>query len=87
MIEKKYTDLDYALDCAANDINTDSARAELAQLRATIAELEATVEQARELLDSLPYDEVIEAWLTAHPAAVSPENTAKPRSIIDPYAD
>jgi hypothetical protein len=43
MIENKYTDLDYALDCAANDINTDSAREELAQLRATIAQQAARI--------------------------------------------
>jgi hypothetical protein len=71
-----------------------NARAELAQLRATIAELEATVEQAREviaithelsLLPRLRYE--TNKWLSAHPAAVSPENTVKPRSIIDAYAD
>jgi hypothetical protein len=38
---KIVTDLDYALNCAAVEIDTTNARAELASLRATVVELEA----------------------------------------------
>jgi hypothetical protein len=67
-----------ALDIIRLQTERDSARAELAAMRARIAELEAAVNETREfaefVADQLRYDRdhylfiAANAWLAAHPA-------------------
>lgn len=55
---------------------TALSRHELDRLRAELAQLRAAVNEARELLTTLEWNDwndSVDAWLAAHPAPVSPE--------------